>query len=107
MVITPMGECLICNSVYRGCEVSVEEMILEADLIPLDMTDFDAIFGMDLLSFHKASVDCFTKEVEFRRSRYPQLTFMGKRRVLPYCIVSVIEARRMVCRGYTTYLVHG
>ena len=35
--------------VFRGCEVVIEEFMLKANLIPLEMVDFDVIFGMDWL----------------------------------------------------------
>ena len=37
----------------------------EANLISLDIHDFDAILGMDWLESHYAMVDCFKKEVVF------------------------------------------
>ena len=40
--------------VFKGCEVMVEGVLLKANLIPLEMTDFDLILGMDWLSNHKA-----------------------------------------------------
>ena len=35
----------------------------EADLIVLDIHDFDIILGMDWLAKHHATVDCYRKEV--------------------------------------------
>ena len=40
------------TSVFKGCEVVVEGIVLKANLIPLEMTDFDVILGMDWLSNH-------------------------------------------------------
>ena len=37
------------------------------DLILLDIHDFDVILGMDWLSRHHATVDCYRKEVRFYR----------------------------------------
>ena len=38
------------TSVFKGCEVVVEGMVLKTNLIPLEMSDFDVILGMDWLS---------------------------------------------------------
>ena len=38
-----------------------------AELILLDIHDFDVILGMDWLSRHHATVDCYRKEVRFCR----------------------------------------
>ena len=37
------------------------------ELILLDIHDFDVILGMDWLSRHHATVDCYRKEVRFCR----------------------------------------
>ena len=49
MSTTPLGERILKTSVFKGCEVVIEGMVLKANLIPLEMTDFDVILGMDWL----------------------------------------------------------
>ena len=51
----------------------VEGVILKANLIPLKMTDFDVILEINWLSSHRASMDCFTKKIVFRKPGYPEL----------------------------------
>ncbi|KAH7573170.1 hypothetical protein JRO89_XS03G0082200 [Xanthoceras sorbifolium] len=41
------GECLCAKELLRSCRVQIEDKVLEADLIILDMRDFDIIFCMD------------------------------------------------------------
>ena len=36
LVITPLGEHLIKETVYKSCEVKIGKVTLEADLIPLE-----------------------------------------------------------------------
>ena len=69
VVNTPLGQQILCTSVFKGCEVVVEGVVLKANLIPLEMTDFDVILGMDWLFCHRASMDCFTKKIVFRKPR--------------------------------------
>ena len=45
----------------------VEGVVLKANLIPLEMTNFDVILGMDWLSNHRVSVNCFTKKIQFEK----------------------------------------
>ena len=52
VVNTPLGEQIFRTSVFKGCEVVVEGVVLKANLIPLEMIDFDVILGMDWLSSH-------------------------------------------------------
>ena len=57
IVITPLGERIVRTSVFKGCEVMIKGIVLKANLIPLEMIDFDVILGMDWLSNHKASMN--------------------------------------------------
>ena len=61
MASTPLGQTLIAYDMLSSCDVDVCGVILPADLIVLDMTDFDIILGMDLLALHHACVDCHSK----------------------------------------------
>ena len=46
----------------------IEGRELLADLVLLDVMDFDVILGMDWLSHHYATIDYWRKEVIFRIS---------------------------------------
>ena len=65
VVSCPMGTIMVCKHVYKDCAVRLENHDLLADLVPLQIHDFDVILGMDWLSRHHASVDCYKKLVEF------------------------------------------
>ena len=79
---------------FKGSEVVVEGMVLKANLIPLKMSDFDMILGMDWLSKHRASMNYFTKKIWFEKPGYPEFEFDGDRRVLPTCVISALKADR-------------
>ena len=70
------------------------------------MSDFDVILGMDWLSNHCASMDCFTKKIVFKKPGYPEFEFEGDRRVLPTCVISAIEAKKLLHKGCEAYLAH-
>ena len=40
--------------------------MLRADLISIEMKDFDVILGMDFLGEHNAVIDCYHHKVTFR-----------------------------------------
>ena len=63
VVSLPTGDLRIANRVYRGSKVTIASHEFEADLIVLDIHDFDIILGMDWLAKHRATVDCYRKEV--------------------------------------------
>ena len=70
------------------------------------MSDFDVILGMDWLSNHCASMDCFTKKIVFKKPRYPEFEFEGDRRVLPTHVILAIKAKRLLHKGCEAYLAH-
>ena len=47
VVTTSLGEQILCNFVFKGCEILIEGVVLKVNLIPLEMWDFDVILGMD------------------------------------------------------------
>ena len=47
IVTTRLGEQILLTSVFKGCEILVEGVVLKANLISLKMYDFDLILGMD------------------------------------------------------------
>ena len=90
IVMTPLRERIVRTSVFRGCEVVIEGLMLKANLIPLEMVNFDVILGMDWLSYHRASMNCFTKKIRFEKPGYPKLEFIGDKRILPTCVISAL-----------------
>ena len=74
-----------------------------ADLILLDIHDFDVILGMDWLSRHHATVDCYRKEVRFCRPRQTEVVFCGLK-TLPNSIMTVMKASKILRKSYQGYL---
>ncbi|XP_028094465.1 uncharacterized protein LOC114294545 [Camellia sinensis] len=64
-VSSPMGNSMICTSVYSACELLIGDVRVYANLLPLDMTSFDIILGMDWLGDYGATIDCLTKQISF------------------------------------------
>jgi hypothetical protein len=69
-IALPIGDVLVASIVYLDSSVLVGEVVLEADLIPLEIVDLDVILGMNWLAKRYASVDCFRKEVLIRSDMY-------------------------------------
>ncbi|CAL8119335.1 unnamed protein product [Prunus armeniaca] len=102
----PTGDVLFADMVFKGCYVQVGDAMLEVNLIPLELVDLDIILGMDWLEKHRASVDCFRKEVVLRSPGQLEVIFHGECRVLPSCLISAIRAKRLLKKGYVGYLAH-
>nr|GEV38786.1 putative reverse transcriptase domain-containing protein [Tanacetum cinerariifolium] len=54
-----------------------------ANLLPLEMSDFDIILGMDWLTEHRATIDCHSKRVIFGDLNNPEFNYHGSRPGLP------------------------
>ena len=64
------------------------------------------ILGMDWLASNYASMDCFCKEVIFRRLGLPVVVLYGERRRAPSGLISAISARCLLQKGCKGYLAH-
>ncbi|KAL0434132.1 UNVERIFIED_CONTAM: hypothetical protein Slati_2747500 [Sesamum latifolium] len=61
---------------------------------------------MDWLAQHRAVVDCYKKEVMIESSGESRVVFVGDRQVVPVCVISAVEARRLMLEGCEAYLAH-
>ena len=107
-VSLPVGDPLVSDRVVIDSRVLIGGQEFPADLVALDMRDFDVVLGMDLLSRHRATLDCYTKEVKLHRPGKLEVKFMGIRRELSSSMISAMVAQRMLhkgCQGYLAYVV--
>ena len=75
-------------------------------MILLDIHDFDVILGMDWLSIHHATMDCYRKEVRFCRPRQTEVVFYGLQKTLPNSIMTTMKASKMLRKSYQGYLAY-
>ena len=100
------GDSRLAESVYMVSRVIIGSQEVMSDLILLDVHDFDVILGMDWLSRHHATVDCYRKEVRLCRLRQTEVMFYGLRKTLPNSIMTVIKANKMLWKSYPGYLAY-
>ena len=72
-VSTPVGDSVVVDSVYPACAISFMRYSTWADLMILDMVDFDIIVGMSWLSLHYAILDFHSKTVTLSMPGAPRL----------------------------------
>ena len=107
MVVSfPTRDSLIEDRVYMGCRVIIEGYEFRANLVLMDIQDFDVILGMDWLSRHHVTMDCFRKEVKFCRPGEQEITFFGVRKILSSSMMSVMMAGKMLRKSYPGYLAY-
>ena len=51
-------------------------------------------------------MDYFTKKVAFQKPGFSELEFVGDCKILPTCVISALEAKRLLHKGCEAYLVH-
>ena len=70
-VSTLVGESILLERVYRDCPIFINHKNPIADLVELDMVEFDVILGMDWLHACYASIEGRTRVVRFQISNDP------------------------------------
>ncbi|XP_049405070.1 uncharacterized protein LOC125868479 [Solanum stenotomum] len=104
-VSTPTGESIIARRVYRNCIVTVCDRDTLADLIELEMFEFNVIMGMDWLASCYATMDCRTKRVHFHFPNEAVLKWEGNVAAPRGKFISYLKARKMMSKGYICHLV--
>ena len=104
-VSTPIGESIMARRIYSDCVVTVCNHDTLADLIELEMVEFDVIMGMDWLASCYTTVDCRTKRVYFHFPNEATLEWEGNVRAPKGRFISYLKARKMISKGYICHLV--
>ncbi|WMV45753.1 hypothetical protein MTR67_039138 [Solanum verrucosum] len=103
---TPVGESVIVTHVCRACPILFMGFQTWADLVVLDVTDFDIILGMTWLSPYYVVLNCNTKSITLEilgREKFEwKRVYMLKRTK----IISSIRATKLIGQGCLAYLAH-
>ena len=78
----------------------------QADLVALDMRDFDVVLDMNWLSCHRATLDCYKNEIKLHMPRKLEVKFRGICREFSPNMISAMAAQRMLCKGCEGYLAY-
>nr|GEV88774.1 putative reverse transcriptase domain-containing protein [Tanacetum cinerariifolium] len=70
---TPMLNSVIISHEFRNYPLHVVDDIRFANLLPLEMSDFDIILGMDWLTEHRATIDCHSKRQGYSVSKLAEI----------------------------------
>ena len=64
------------------------------------------VLSMDWLSRHRATLDCYKKEVKLYRPGKLEVKLRGMRRELSSNMISAMASQRMLCKGCQGYLAY-
>ncbi|KAM1760327.1 hypothetical protein ACFX12_003213 [Malus domestica] len=79
---------------------------MSANLVLLDIVDFDVILGTYWLHYNRANIDCYGKSVTFHRPRLTEVTFVGERSGVRHGVITAIRAKKLLEKGCQRYLAH-
>nr|GEU82419.1 putative reverse transcriptase domain-containing protein [Tanacetum cinerariifolium] len=101
---TPMLNSVIISHEFRNYPLRVGDDIHFANLLPLEMSDFDIILGMDGLTEHRATLDCNLKRVIIGDLNNPEFIYHGSRPGKSIKIISALKARTLISHGCEGFL---
>ena len=90
---------LLLDRVVRDSKVLIGGQEFPADLVALDIRDFDVVLGMDWLSCYRATLDCYKKEVKLHRPGKLEVKFSGIRKELFSSVIFAMADQMMLCKG--------
>ena len=108
VVSVPNGDPMISRRIVLGSRLVIQNKDFPADLIVLGIHDFDIVLGMDWLSKHRATLDCYKKEVRLVRPEEPGVIFREIRREIAPSLINAMTASKMLrkgCQGYLAFVV--
>ena len=108
VVSLPNGDTMISERIVPGSRLVIQNKDFPADLIVLGINDFDIVLVMDWLSKHRATLDCYKKEVRLVQPEEPGMIFRGIRREIAPSLINAMTASKMLrkgCQGYLAFVV--
>ncbi|KAD3642317.1 hypothetical protein E3N88_31541 [Mikania micrantha] len=82
----------------------VGNTVRNANLLPMQIGDFDIILGMDWLTMHRATIDCHSKRVIFGDILHPEYIYQGTHPRKSLKIISAIKAQKLISHGCEGFL---
>ncbi|CAM8990652.1 unnamed protein product [Rhodiola kirilowii] len=104
VVSTPVGDRIRAELVYRNIRIQLRGHDMFADLILLDMLDFDIILGMDWLSTYYATLDCREKVITFCLPSESEFTFMCDASSSSPYVISALRVEKLLKKGCQAFL---
>ena len=98
------GDTMISERIVPGSRLVIQNKNFPAYLIVLGIHDFDIVLRMDWLSNHRATLDCYKKEVRLVQPEKPGVIFRGIIREIVSSLINAMTASKMLQKGCQSYL---
>ena len=92
---------MLCSENYP---LSIDQEVFEADLIQLDLLEFDIILGMDWLSKHGATIDCQKQKVTLKSKKGKRVTIWGMNSDNECSFISALSTEKLLRQGCIAFL---
>ncbi|XP_073291041.1 uncharacterized protein [Primulina huaijiensis] len=102
-VATPTNRILETRTLYQDISVLIENQNFKANLIQLNMVEFDVILGIDWFAKNHSLVDCHGKTVTIQAPHQEKLLFHGKTRERK-TLISASQTWKAMKSGEEVYL---
>ncbi|GJU64791.1 reverse transcriptase domain-containing protein [Tanacetum coccineum] len=97
------GNLVSTNTVIHGCTLTLFNQPFEIDLMPIKLSSFDVVIGMDWLSNYHAIILCDEKVVHI--PIYDKtLIIRGDRSKTRLSLISCIKTKRYISRGCQVFI---
>ncbi|XP_074318797.1 uncharacterized protein LOC141655626 [Silene latifolia] len=105
-VSLPSEESILCSKIYKEVSFIVHETNFPANLFEFPLEGFEVILGMDWISKHKASIDCYQKKIALRGPKGTRVSYKGYLVKPKVKLVTVITLKTCLKKGCPMILCH-
>ncbi|KAJ9555800.1 hypothetical protein OSB04_010414 [Centaurea solstitialis] len=116
MPTTPLSDALVVEvaggflvtvrDCFDGCTIELDGEPFSATLIPMNVSSFDVVLGIDWLRAHDANIGCGKKMVTLPAPSGELITVYGDKKKGTYTTISMVKARKCLAKGCTSYLAY-
>ncbi|KAF3772662.1 hypothetical protein EJ110_NYTH53438 [Nymphaea thermarum] len=104
-VVSPMHAQESCSEYLPDVDVEIHQHHLPAQLVILNLSEFDVILGMDWLHAHYANIDCRKKQIQLLTNEKQPVEFLARKASrTDKIMVSAVKAKRWIENGSVVFL---
>ncbi|KAI3704673.1 hypothetical protein L1987_74900 [Smallanthus sonchifolius] len=104
-VETANGDLIKISQSLNNCYITLAGFTIPVQLLPMSITGFDIVLGMDWLSTNQAEILCNQQVVKLVTPTNKTLTIQGDKPTKPIQIISILKATKCLRKGYLACLV--
>ena len=93
-VETPIGS-RSTNLICTYCPIEIMGWKFMADLIVMEMQDFDVILGMDWLQEYRATIDCYEKQITLRLDGQVEIVYQGDKKSQSRTLMTKLDKKEI------------